>query len=84
MEKYVKVISTVKVIVDETKFTPQFLKEFRECFCDLQTIDEHIQRLAKLKVGGHCDQDFVEGYGSQEDMGISLEIEDIESEIEDY
>lgn len=84
MEKYVKVISTVKVIVDETKFTPQFLKEFRECFCDLQTIDEHIQRLAKLKVGGYCDQDFVEGYGSQEDMGISLEIEDIESEIEDY
>jgi len=84
MKKYVNVISPVKVMADETKFTPQFLKEFRKCFCDWKIIDEHIQRLANLKVGGYCDQDFVDGYGSQEDMGLSHEIEDIELEIEDY
>lgn len=83
MEKYVTVTSTVRVSVDESKFTPQFLKEFRECFCNLQTIDEHIQRLAKLKVRGDCDQDFVEGYGSQKDMGIDIEILETGTEIED-
>jgi dihydroorotase len=83
MEKYVTVTSTVRVSVNESKFTPQFLKEFRECFCNLQTIDEHIQRLAKLKVRGDCDQDFVEGYGSQKDMGIDIEILETGTEIED-
>jgi hypothetical protein len=73
----------VKVTVDETKFTKQFMKEFRESFYPLGSINAHIEHLAQMFVRGlynNMPSTFIEGYGKMGDMGISFEI--VETEIE--
>jgi len=72
----VEVSQRIKVTVDESKFTTQFMEEFRESFHPFHTIDEHIKHLAQLYargITGGYPSDFLEGYGPLKDMGIKFE-----------
>ena len=82
MKRTVIVTQEVEVEVDETKFSPEFMTEFRESFYPFQTIDKHIEHLAQMEARGviHGDS-FIEGYGNPRDMGISIRIESCETEI---
>ena len=65
----------VCVKLDESKFTPEFLREYCENFCDLPTIEDHRRHLAKMFAQGLIegrDNEFVEGYGVLSEMGIEL------------
>lgn len=75
MEKQFEVQQFVRVTVDETKFTKEFLREFREEFYPLHSVEDHMRRLASLYAAGHCDEcsEFIEGYGDPADFGIKFE-----------
>lgn len=76
MKRHILVETHVTISVDETKFTDEFMKEFREDFYDFSTIDQHIKHLAWLyatgKITGYFDE-FVEGYGKLSDFGVEFE-----------
>lgn len=78
----VEVVSTVSVTVDKSKFTPEFLEEFKQNFQVLHTVGDHIEHLAMLVASGHIGPftEQVEGYGRLDDMGIRLKVIDVESE----
>lgn len=75
MKKHVTVSQQVEVEIDETKFTPEFLAEFRSSFYQFDTVDEHVGHLAQLYARGliaDFGDPFIEGYGHQSEMGIRL------------
>lgn len=80
MKRTVRVIQEVEVENDETKFTPQFMQEFRESFFDFGTIEQHIEHLAQLEARSIYGE-FIEGYGKRSDMGISMKVKDFETEL---
>lgn len=83
--KQVEVVQLVEVTVDETKFTPEFMAEFRESFYDYSTVNDHIEHLAQLQARGlinmpEINNRFIEGYGPANEMGIvtqSLDLTDV-------
>lgn len=83
----VTVTFSVRVTLDETKFTPEFMEEFRRDFYKFGTIGDHAMHLAQLAVRGVYalsdwqKDEFVEGYGPIGDMGLSVEIVDQEQEL---
>lgn len=69
--KEVTVRQSVHVTVDESKFTREFMAEFRKHFYRFSTLDEHIAHLAQLHARSlAADHSFIEGYGQAKDMGI--------------
>lgn len=79
----VLVTQKVKVTVDESKFTPEFIKEFQDNFYSFDGIPEHVEHLAQLGARGIVDDftTFIEGYGPPKEMGIEVgegEVEEIE------
>lgn len=70
----IEVTQTIDVTLDETKFTPEFMKEYRESFYDYTTIEQHAKHLAFLEASGMVSHGsaFIEGYGPMSDMGIKL------------
>lgn len=66
----------VTVTVDETKFTPAFLAEFREYFYPFVDIEDHIRHIAFLAATGRLGElpCFIEGYGPSQDFGIKVTI----------
>lgn len=74
----VDVIQTVRVTLDESKFTPEFMQEFREGFYSFEDFHEHAEHIAQLVARGIVDlsdpDTFIEGYGEARDMGISAKI----------
>lgn len=83
--KTVIVTLPVEVTVDETKFTPEFMQEFRDSFYSFATLDDHIKHLGQLYVrGGISDfgRPFIEGYGPASELGISFTELDGDTEIE--
>ena len=66
----------VTVTVDETKFTPEFLAEYREYFFLFETVDDHIRHIAFLAATGQLGTlpCFIEGYGPSQDFGIEVTI----------
>ena len=83
MREFVKVSMYIDVDVDETKFTEEFMQEFRESFYDFHTIEDHIEHLATLFARGLCyNGSFIEGYGETKEMGIKFKMIDIDREIE--
>lgn len=84
MKKQVGVIKTVEVEVDESKFTDEFMEEFRKYFYDFDDIDDHIEYIANLAVNGAFDsfKPFIEGYGEPHEMGIKANIVDTYTDIE--
>lgn len=82
MKKTVYVTMEVEVTVDESKFDEEFMKEFREGFYPIHTIDGHLEHLAQMHVRGLCDDDtFIEGYGPAADMGIKFNHYNTETEV---
>lgn len=81
MKRTVEVLQAVVVTVDETKFTLEFMEEFRASFFEFEDIDEHVEHLAQLYARGLIDgypDEFVEGYGLLGDFGITFSIESAE------
>jgi hypothetical protein len=75
--KNFEVVQVVRVEVDETKFTPQFMEEFRAIMYPFQTLDQHLEHLAQLHARGIVDDySFIEGYGPAADMGIKFHVAD--------
>lgn len=74
IEKEVTVCQIISVTVDETKFTEEFLKEFRESFYPYSDINDHIAHLGDLYARGIVDEfsHFIEGYGDPKDFGIKF------------
>jgi hypothetical protein len=77
MTRVVQVTMDVEVTVDEGKFTPEFMQEFRESFYRFVNVEDHISHLAQLTARGEMvgwPDEFVEGYGRLEEMGIKARI----------
>lgn len=74
-ERIVDVVIEVSVKMDESKFTPEFMQEFRDNFYPFTSIEDHVNHLAQLAarevIHTPC---FIEGYGNSEDMGIEVNI----------
>jgi hypothetical protein len=82
MKKNYTVTTTVSVQLDESKFTPEFLREYQETIHDLPDIEAHRKNLAELYATGRIgNYGTVEGYGKLSDMGIRCEM--LACEIED-
>jgi hypothetical protein len=84
MTKYVEVRQQIKVTVDESRFTPEFLAAFKRAFFDAETVEDHIKHIAESYARGIVTfkGDFLEGYGKMDDFGISCKREDVECEVE--
>ncbi len=72
MRKIVEVTQTIEVEVDEKKFTPNFMSDFKKHFYDFDSVDDHIKHIAQMEARGLIQREdqFVEGYGNLDDMGI--------------
>ena len=81
MKRTVSVEMLVEVEVDETKFTPEFMGEFRDHFFGLDTVEEHIEHLAQLEAREVLSQEFTEGYGPLKDFGIVARVIGCETSI---
>ncbi len=72
---------TVVVILDETRFTPEWMQDFRGSFYEFYTLPDPAKHTAQIisrgLTGGFSDA-FVEGYGRLDEMGITVDIEDTE------
>lgn len=83
--KNVSVTQVVSVTVDETKFTNEFLAEFRRDFYRFHTLDDHIEHLGQLYARGLFNgmpDEFVEGYGPAREFGIAVKCLPDRTEIE--
>lgn len=74
-----EVTQTVEVTVDEAKFTPEFMAEFRAHFFDFDTVADHAGHIAQLQARGVIELDisrdeFIEGYGPASGMGIAAKV----------
>ena len=80
----VTVTQRVEVTVDETKFTDEFMAEFRQNMYPFDTIQDHILHLAQLYARGITDDfpgDFIEGYGRPAEFGIKFRTVGMDVEI---
>jgi hypothetical protein len=78
----VVVEQVVSVSADETKFTPEFMTQFREYMYHFTSLDDHLEHLAQLHARGLVDEfSFIEGYGPAKDMGITFKVTDVLHEI---
>lgn len=81
-KKTILVTMEIEVTINKSKFTPEFMSEFRESFYPFETIDEHIEHLAQMHARGiYDDHSFIEGYGYAKDMGIKFEHHSTETEV---
>lgn len=75
VSKDYEVVRFVEVTLDESKFTEAFMAKFRESFFPFFTIEDHREHLAILYARGVIDgwkDEFIEGYGRANEMGISF------------
>lgn len=83
---YVRVEHIVKVELDETKFTADFMAQFASTISDFDTLEQHAEHIAQLAarevygLSRHVPSEFVEGYGPIGLMGISAEVRNTEVE----
>ena len=84
-KKTVVVTQYIDIEYDETKFTPEWMANFREYMYPFHEIDDHLKHLAQVHARGLADQfePFVEGYGKLADMGIKMDTTEQEEEVED-
>jgi len=73
----VEVTQTIRVSLDETKFTESFMQEFRDLIFPAYDTRDHAEHLASLYARGVIEgygSEFVEGYGSINEFGIDIEL----------
>lgn len=76
---HVSVTQNLVITIDDSKFTEEFLAEFRESFYPFTTIDQHIDHLAQLAargIVGDFGERFIEGYGPAADIGFEFKVID--------
>ena len=75
MKATVRISQNIDVEIDETKFTSEFMQEFRERFDNFTSLEleAHIKHLAQLYARGLTYYDFIKGYGDPEDFGIKFD-----------
>lgn len=81
---FVDVTQTVKVELDETKFTDEFFDEFNRYITDYGTdLSKHAKHLAQLEARGMMDfgDSLIEGYGHRSEFGITTSVVDQWEEI---
>jgi hypothetical protein len=80
--KDVQITHVVRVTVDETKFTKEFLAEFQSYMFQFRDVNKHIEHLGYLFAVNLLDEysSFVEGYGRPSDFGMKFEhvVHDVE------
>jgi len=67
--------ATYGIELDETKFTEEFMAEFREGFYPFFLLSQHAEHIAQLYARGLYDpffDEFIEGYGKPSEMGIKV------------
>ena len=76
MKVNITVEQGVTVTLDEAKFTPEFMAEFRESFYAFNTVQEHAEFLAQMAARGLINPTaaWVDGYGYLLHMGIDIDI----------
>lgn len=74
--------STYEIEIDESKFTDEFMEEFRQHFFPFYDLEDHAEHIAQMQARGVIDiissPEFVEGYGPSNDMGIKVKFLDAE------
>lgn len=83
----IRVIQNVRVTLDESKFTEEWMAEFRRSFYQMNSTMEHAEHIAQLEARGVygwgiTKDTFIEGYGPAGEMGISVESMGTETECE--
>ena len=82
MKKNVLVTLYVEVEVDDEKYTPEFMEDFRQSMYAFTSIDDHIKHLAQMYARNIVEnRSFIEGYGHTDEMGISFAAKGGEEEI---
>lgn len=82
MKRKVQVVFEVEVTVDESKFTPEWLAEWRESFYNFHSVEDHIEHIAQLAARDALHPNFTDGYGALADMGIEARVVSQQQEIE--
>jgi len=87
MTKTVAVTIEVEVMVDETKFTEEWMTEFRKTMYNFRTINDHMKHIAQLQAREIINlenhpKEFIEGYGHANEMGISAMIVGQDEEVQ--
>lgn len=89
MKYSVTVTMGVEVEVDESKFTEEFMAEFRQYFYPFDSVKDHAEHLAQLtaraiypEIGEFNPDEFIEGYGPASEMGIKTRIVSVEEEVD--
>lgn len=84
-EYHVDVTQTFFVELDQTKFTPEFMEEFRKSFYPFFDLEEHAAHIAQLQARGVIDitvtPEFIEGYGPSDEMGIRIVFIDQQDDV---
>ena len=82
MSKWFATVETeLSIEVDESKFTEEWMEDFRKVFYPFRTVQDHIEHLCLLQARGVIElpfTEFVEGYGNPADMGIRIVTIDVE------
>lgn len=82
MEKTVRLEFEVKIKYDKSFFNKKFMEAFRDYMFPFETVGEHLEHLAQMKVRGLAEG-FVEGYGDLDEKGIVMRCEQTNSEVLD-
>lgn len=68
------------VELDESKFTPEFMEEFRQSFYQFYDLEDHAEHITQLYARGVVEgDDFIEGYGKPSEAGIKVTYVDAET-----
>lgn len=82
MKRKVEVTFLVEVEVDETKFTQEWIDDWRKVFYPFNTIEDHIEHIAQMEARDILGPKFTEGYGRLADMGIKAAVLDQRADVE--
>lgn len=79
MKKTIEVKFYVDVEIDEEKFTPGFMENYRKDFYQFNDVSDHMRHIAQLKAR-ELLMPFVEGYGPITEFGIKADVVDVTTE----
>ena len=82
----VKFEQTVTVTVDVSKFTDEFMAEFRSFMYPFTEIDQHVAHIGKCYMNNfiQSENDFLGGYGKLSDFGVRFGVIEEHEEAEPY
>lgn len=85
----VTVVHTIDIEIDDSKFTEEFMEEFRRYFYPFFDLNDHYEHIGQLQARGIIDlefdpKEFIEGYGPANEMGIKVTRSLVEVDDVDY